>query len=52
MLMPTVRNAQAIAAKTDANWVRVEIVILMVLSAFFRVIPVMPTHLQKACQFR
>jgi hypothetical protein len=51
MLTPMVRKAHAMAAKTEANWLRVEMVIFKFLLFIFRIIPGMPEYQHKACQF-
>lgn len=50
MLVPMVMKAHAIAANTEANWVRVESVILKFLILAFRDVPVMSMRLHEPCQ--
>jgi hypothetical protein len=50
MLVPMVMKAHAIAANTEANWVRVESVILKFLQLAFRDVPVMSMRLHEPCQ--
>ena len=50
MLMPTVINAQTIAAKTEAIWLR-EVRVISNSFVIRRTIPAMPGLLHGACQF-
>jgi hypothetical protein len=45
-----VRKAHAMAARTEANWLRVEMVIFTFLLFIFRDIPGMPMLEHEACQ--
>lgn len=49
--MPMVMKAQAIAAKTEAIWLR-EVMVISNSFVIYRTIPAMPEVLHVVCQFR